>query len=97
MSAALKSKKEKKRKKTAIWPFDQNCLIRVKSDREWQILYEITNIWNLIKWYNRTYETKTDAEISKLISCIPKDKCGGGGKLRGCDWHIHTIIQKIDG
>ena len=57
-----------------------------KSERERQIPYDITYIWNLIK--NDTngliYKTETDSQISKSNLWLPKGKCGGNDKLG--DW-----------
>ena len=63
---------------------------------EGQISYDINNVWNLIKMYNRTYKTETDSKISKPNLGLPKGKYGGRDKLGGWDWHIHTAIYKID-
>ena len=50
-----------------------------KSDRERQISYDITYMWNLKKWYKRTYlqnrNRLTDIE-SKLT--VTKGERGGG-------------------
>ena len=51
-----------------------------KSERERQIWYDITHMWNLIflNGINELiYKTETDSQISNLG--LPKGKCGGEG------------------
>ena len=68
-----------------------------KSDRERQISYDITYMWNLKKMVQVNLFTK-----QKLSHRYRKQTYGyQGGKggrdnLGYWDWHIHTIIYKID-
>ena len=56
-----------------------------KSDRERQISYDITHMWNLIFLKNDTneliYKTETDSETLKTNSWLPKGKGWGRDKL----------------
>ena len=68
-----------------------------KSDREGQISYDITYMWNLKKWYKWTYlqnrNRVTDVE-NKLMDIGGEGE--GRDKVGDWDWHIHTAIHKID-
>ena len=69
-----------------------------KSDRERQISYDLTYMWNLKRWYKQTYlqnrNRLTDTE-NKLI--VTKEKRGAGrDKLGVWDWQIQTVIHKVD-
>ena len=53
-----------------------------KSDRERQISYDITRMWNLILKNDTNeliYKTETDLQISKTNLWLPKGKLGGEG------------------
>ena len=55
---------------------------RVKSDRERQIPYDITYMWNLK--YDRIeliYKTERDSQTWKTNLLLPKGKVREGGKL----------------
>ena len=69
-----------------------------KSDRERQISYDITYMWNLKK--NNTneliYKTETDSQTSKQTYGYQRENVGGRDKLAVWDSHIHTTIYKID-
>ena len=66
-----------------------------KSDRERQISYDITYMWNLKKGYKWTYiqnrNRVTDVENKLMVT-----GGWGGDKLGDWDWHIYTIMYKID-
>ena len=62
-----------------------------KLEREKQILYNITYMWNLEKWYRWTYLQSRDRDTD--IENKPMDTKGGREEW---DWHIHTIMYKID-
>ena len=73
-----------------------------KSDREWQISYDIAYMWNLKKWYKWTYlqnrNRVTDVEHKLMVT---KGESGGGINWEiGIDiWHsrhIKSTIYKID-
>ena len=68
-----------------------------KSDRERQLSYDIAYMWNLKKWYKRTYlqdrNRVTDVE-NKLM--VTKRERGGRDTLGDWDWHVHTTIYKLD-
>ena len=68
-----------------------------KSDRERQISYDIAYIWNLKKWYKRTYlQSRNRVTDVEKILWLPRGKGTGRDKLGDWDWHIHTTIYKID-
>ena len=51
-----------------------------KSEREWQISYDIINMWNLKCDTNELmYKTKTDSPTQKTNLCLPNGERGGGG------------------
>ena len=66
-----------------------------KSDKEGQISYDIAYMWNLKKWYKRTYlqdrNRVTDVENNLMVT---SGEIGGG--INWEIWHIHTTIYKID-
>ena len=68
-----------------------------KSDREGQISYDITYMWNLKNWYKWIYlqnrNRVTDVE-NKLM--VTGDKVGGGINWEIAIDNIHTTIYKID-
>ena len=66
---------------TATWmDLEIKILSEVKSDRERQILYDITYMWNIMKMIqSNIYETETNSEISKLNLELPKGKLWGEG------------------
>ena len=53
-----------------------------KSDRERQISYDITSMWNIIKTYTKEliYKTETSSQTSKAILWLPPLKLVWGGK-----------------
>ena len=92
-------------KKNEIMPFCSNTdglgdyhTKWTKSDRERQISYDITYMWNLKK--NNTneliYKTETDSQTSKQTYGYQRENVGGRDKLAVLDSHIHTTIYKID-
>ena len=63
-----------------------------KSDRERQISYDITHMWNLILENDTNeliYKTETDFQISKTTLRLPKGRCGGARDKPGA-WDEHT-------
>ena len=66
---------------TATWmDLEIKILSEVKSDRERQILYDITYMWNIMKMIqSNIYKTETNSEISKLNLELPKGKLWGEG------------------
>ena len=72
-----------------------------KSDRERQISYDITHMWNLIfkNWYKLTYfknrNRLTDIE-NKLMVTKGETWWAGGDKSGAWDEHTHTTICMID-
>ena len=54
----------------------------VKSDREKQIPYDITSMWNLKKndTNERIYKTEEDSQTQKTNSWLPKGKGGEQGE-----------------
>ena len=53
----------------------------MKSERERQIPYDITYMWNLKYDTNKhTYETKTDSQIQRTVLWLTRGKGGRGGK-----------------
>ena len=77
------------------WPRDGH-IEWSKSDRERQISYDITYMWNLKIRYKWTYLQNTnritDVE-NKLMAT--KGERGVRNELGDWDWHIHTTIYKI--
>ena len=73
-----------------------------KSDREGQISYDATYMWNLKFLKSDTNEliqkTETGSQTSKTNLRLPKGKHGWweGDKLGLRDQHIHTAMHKID-
>ena len=68
-----------------------------KSEREKQISYINSYMWNLEKWYRLTYlqSRKRDSEIEN--KCMDtKEGMRGWGELGDWDWHIYTRMYKID-
>ena len=68
-----------------------------KSDREWQISYDIAYMWNLKKWYKWTYlqnrSRVTDVE-NKLM--VTKGEMGGGINWEiGIDIYTLLYIEQI--
>ena len=67
-----------------------------KSDKD--NYHEITNMWNLIKMIQKNLENrKILKRFWKQIYGYERGNMRGKGKLGFWDWHIHTIIYKIDG
>ena len=73
-----------------------------KSERERQIPYDITYMWNLKYDTNELiYKTETDSETQRTDSWLPR----GRGKGRGMDWefgvgrckllHLEWINNKV--
>ena len=56
------------------------------SDRQRQIAYDITYMWNLKIWYTNEliYKTETDSQTSKTNLWLPEGKCQGRYTL--WDW-----------
>ena len=67
-----------------------------KSDRESQISYDIAYMWNFRKWYwgiylqNKLSHRHKKQALGYQVGNAEKDNLGDR------DWHIHTIIYKID-
>ena len=75
-------------KKNEIMPFAATCMnleiiILNKSDKERQISYDITKLWNLLtkKRYKSTYLQKPETYLHILKTNLPllKGKCRGEG------------------
>ena len=68
-----------------------------KSEREKQVLYINTYMWNLEKWYRWTglqgRNRDTDIENKSMDTKWGK---GGWDELGDWDWHIYTNMYKID-
>ena len=67
----------------------------IKSDRERQISYDITYMWDLKnKWYKWTYSDNgnrlTDLENKLMVT--RGEGQGGRDRLGFGDWHVHTAI-----
>ena len=79
----------------AIW-MDIEITILNEVDRERQISYDVTYMWNLIKLFLKTFihKTETDSNIQKTNSS--KGKCRGRDKSGVWDLHIYTTTYKID-
>ena len=67
-----------------------------KSDRERQISYDIAYMWNLKKGYKWTCLQKRNWVTGIENKLMVTRESGGRDKLGYWDWHIHTIIYKID-
>ena len=52
--------------------------VKTKKDK----YYIISFMWNLIKWYKRTYKTETNSWISKSNLWSSKEKPFGGDRMR---------------
>ena len=67
-----------------------------KSDRERQMSYDITYMWNLKKWYQWTYLQSRNrvTDVENKLTVTKGER--GGDKLGEWDWHIYTTIYKID-
>ena len=68
---------------------DLEIIILSKSERERQIPYNITYMWNLTKNDNNglIYKTETNLQISQISKsnlCLPKENMGESDKLG--DW-----------
>ena len=67
-----------------------------KPDRERQISYDITYMWNLKKWYKWTY-LQSRNRLTDVENKLTVTKQGGSrDKLGDWDWHIHTTLYKTD-
>ena len=68
----------------------------VKSDRERQISYDVTYMWNLEKDYKWTYLQKRNlvSELENKLMVIGGQ--GRGDKLEGWDGHVHITMYKTD-
>ena len=66
-----------------------------KSDRERQIPYDITYMWNLKKWYKWTYLQNRNRVIDVENKLMVTRGEGERDKLGDWDWHIHATIYKI--
>ena len=70
-----------------------------KSDREIQISYDIAHMWNLKKWYERTYLQNRNkvTDVENKLKNAKREK-GRWEELGDWDSHVHTIdtICKID-
>ena len=65
-----------------------------KSERERQIPYDITYMWNLKYDINQhIYETKTDSQIQRTDLWLPRD--GGWGQRGGKDWEFGISRCKL--
>ena len=69
-----------------------------KSDRQRQISYDITYMWNLKKNGTDTFIYKTEVESHMWKRNLWSPGVGGGrGEEEGdLDWHIHTTVYKTD-
>ena len=68
---------------------DLEIIILSKSERERQILYGITYVWNIKYDTNElTYETETDSQTQRM-GWLPRGK-EGGRHVWG--WQMQTII-----
>ena len=63
-------------------------VIRVKSEREKQILYINTYMWNLEKWYRWTYLQSRNRDTDVESNCMDTM----GGKSTRMNWEIGTSI-----
>ena len=83
--------------KNEIMPFvatwmDLEIIILSKSERERQIPYDITYMWNLKYDTNELiYETETDLQIERTDLWLPRGRGGGGGK----DWEFGISRCKL--
>ena len=57
-----------------------------KSDRERQISYDITYMWNLKRWSNEfIYKTETDSDFKNKLMVTKGERWWGRDKLGGWD------------
>ena len=79
---------------------DLEAVTQSESEREKQILHNITYMWNQEKWYRWTYLQSRNRDNR----CRDQTYGHQGGKGGGCDelgnqdWHVNTIdtVYKID-
>ena len=68
-----------------------------KSDRERQISYDNTYMWNLKKGYKWTYlQNRSTHRLRECTYGYHGERVGGEDRLGVWDWHVHTTIFKID-
>ena len=66
-----------------------------KSDKEREILYDTSYMWNLKKWYKWTYLQNRFTHLENKLMVTKGEMWADEDKLRGWDWHIYTTIYKI--
>ena len=66
-----------------------------KSERERQISYGITYMWNLKEWYKWNYLQNRN-RVTDVKNKLMVTKGERGDKLGDWDWHIHTTVYKTD-
>ena len=67
------------------------------SKSEKQISYINTYMWNLEKWYRWTYLQSRYRDVDVENKCMDtKGEKVGWDELGDWNWHIHTIMYKID-
>ena len=65
-----------------------------KSDKETQISYDISYMWDLKKWYKWTYLQDRNTNLDNRLK-VMKGK-GERNRLEVWDWHVHMTIFKTD-
>ena len=76
---------------------DLEAVTQSESEREKQILHNITYMWDQEKWYRWTYLQSRNRDNRWRDQTYGHQ--GGRGKwdeLGDGDWHIHTTMYKID-
>ena len=76
---------------------DLEAVTQSESEREKQILHNITYMWNQEKWYRWTYLQSRNRDNR----CRDQTYGHQGGRVKwdelgDGDWHIHTTMYKID-
>ena len=64
--------------------------------RKRKISYNISYMWNLEKWYIGTYLQSRNRDTDIENKCMDNKRGKGGDELGDWDWHIYTIMYKID-
>ena len=86
-----------KKKICHLQPMNElDILILSKSERERQIIYDITYMWNLNYGTNECiYKTETDSDIEDRLVII-KGMGDGVGQLGFGGWYLQTITFRMD-
>ena len=83
----------------ATWMIREMIIISEVSQTEKDIIgYHLYVKPKKKKWYKDIiYKTEADSQTSKTNLWLPKGTLWGRDGPGGWDWHVHTIVYRMDG